>query len=57
VAWWIAEGSDESEPEFSLMRDAIHECAHAEIYSSFGFRPTFVTVDPDKSGGEMCPEP
>jgi hypothetical protein len=57
VAWWIAEGSDEPEPEFSLMRDAIHEGGHTLTYAGFGFRPTFVRVDPDKGGGEMCPEP
>ena len=57
MAWWIAAGSDEPEPEFSLMRDAIHESGHTLIYARLGFRPTFVRVDPDKGGGEMCPEP
>ena len=43
--------------EFSLMSDAVHESGHAVVYARLGFRPTFVSVDPDKGGGEMCPEP
>jgi hypothetical protein len=44
-------------PEISSMDDAIHESGHAVIYARCGFRPTFVSIDPVRGGGETCPEP
>jgi hypothetical protein len=56
VAGRKAEGSDGLASEFSLMRTAIHESAHALIYTRFGCRPTYLWVYPN-GGGETCPEP